>query len=396
MKPVLRRRTALLGLTTALTLGPFSLALAQADTDSIFVVIILRGALDGMEAVVPHGDPNLATWRAGLIPPPGGPSALLDLGGFFGLHGALKGVHDMYAAGECLPVHAVAGGAYRSRSHFEAQDYLECGAEQRLDSGWLNRAVACLPPRRSQTREAIALGTNIPLLLRGTTVVDNWSPDGSDRPTPDLYARIAALNESDRLTGPAIAEGLRSRAFSFNTLGDVRPVPGKQADLFVTLAGAAGRLLAAPDGPRIAALEIGGWDTHVQQANRVVGPLTQLDDGLVALKQSLGEAWPRTVVLVMTEFGRTVRMNGTNGTDHGTAGVAFVLGGKVAGGRVGGTWPGLAESALFENRDLAPTTDLRSIAKGILTTHLGIPPARLERVFPGSASAGTMGGLLRA
>ncbi len=394
---MLRRRTALLGLSTALAFGPFSLALAQADTDRIFVVVILRGALDGLAAVVPHGDSHLATWRAGLIPAPDKPDALLDMGGFFGMHAALKGVHGLYAAGECLPVHAVAGGAYRSRSHFDAQDFLECGADRRMETGWLNRVVGSLPPRKSPAGDALAVGSNIPLLLRGPAMVDNYaSPDGAERPAPELYSRIAALNAADALTGPAVAEGLRGRDFSVSTLGDGHPAAAAPAARFATLAAAAGKLLAASDGPRVAALELGGWDTHADQANHLVGPLTQLDGGLVALKQALGEAWQRTVVLVMTEFGRTVRMNGTKGTDHGTAGVAFVLGGRVAGGRVGGAWPGLAQSALFENRDLAPTTDLRSVAKGILGAHLGVSPSRMEDVFPGSGAAGAMSGLLRA
>jgi uncharacterized protein (DUF1501 family) len=228
-------------------------------------------------------------------------------------------------------------------------------------------------------------------------MVENYAaPDGAERPAPDLYARIAALNAADKLTGPAVAEGLRGRDFSINTLGEGHPAAGSPADRFAALAAAAGRLLAASNGPRIAALELGGWDTHADQAGHLAAPLTQLDAGLVALRQSLGEAWPRSVVLVMTEFGRTVRINGTKGTDHGTAGVAFVLGGRVAGGRVGGIWPGLAQAALFENRDLAPTTDLRSVAKGILGAHLGIPQGRMEDIFPGSGQADAMGGLLRA
>jgi uncharacterized protein (DUF1501 family) len=394
---MLRRRSALLGLTTAFALGPFSLALAQAQTDRIFVVVILRGALDGLAAVVPHGDPNLATWRAGLIPAPGAPGQLLDMGGFFGMHPALKGVHGLYAAGECLPVHAVAGGGYRTRSHFDAQDLLECGADRRLESGWLNRVVGSLPQRRSPAGQALAVGSNIPLLLRGPAMVDNYAvQDGSERPAPDLYARIAALNAADALTGPAVAEGLRGRDFSISTLGDAPTAGGNPANRFATLAAAAGKMLASPGGPRVAALELGGWDTHADQAGHLSAPLTQLDGGLVALKQALGEAWQRSVVLVMTEFGRTVRINGTKGTDHGTAGVAFVLGGRVAGGRVGGTWPGLTQAALFENRDLAPTTDLRSIAKGILGAHLGLAQGRMEDVFPGSGKAEAVGGLLRA
>ena len=154
--------------------------------------------------------------------------------------------------------------------------------------------------------------------------------------------------------------------------------------------------MAAPDGPRIAALEIGGWDTHAGQKGRLTGALKQLDDGLVALKAGLGDAWRNTVVLTMTEFGRTVRINGTKGTDHGTGTVAFVLGGGVAGGRVQANWPGLAQDRLLENRDLMPTADLRSVAKGLLAQHLGLPPAALAQVFPGSESAAPMKGLLRA
>jgi len=388
------RRSALLGLTAAVTIGPSSLALAQAATDRRFVVVILRGALDGLAAIVPHGDPQLAVWRPGLIPPPNGPDALLDMGGFFGMHPSLAGLHSLYAAGECLPVHAVAGG-YRSRSHFEAQDFLECGVDRRVESGWLNRTVGCLPARHTPAGEAVAIGVDIPLLLRGPAMVGNYAPDGAERPQPDLYARIAALNAGDRLTGAAVAEGLRERDFSTATLSGATPVPGVPPNSFAGLAGAAGRLLAAADGPRVAALELGGWDTHADQAARVKGPLKQLDDGLVALKQNLGDSWGQTVVLVMTEFGRTVRMNGTKGTDHGTAGVAFVLGGKVAGGRVAGIWPGLAESALFENRDLAPTTDLRGLTKGVLAAHLGLDGRALESVFPGSAGVTATSGLLR-
>jgi uncharacterized protein (DUF1501 family) len=387
------RRTALLGLATAATLGPVRLAFAQAPTQKRFVVVILRGALDGLAAVVPHGDRFLAQWRPELIPAPDSPDALLDLGGFYGMPKELAGLHAMYVAGECLPVHAVSGN-YRTRSHFEAQDFLECGTDHRLDSGWLNRALACLPPRTTSAGEALAMGPAVPLLLRGPTMVGNWSPDDSPLPSPDLYARIAALNEPDHVTGAAIAEGLRARGFTASALGVAQSKPGPAENRFAVLATAAGKFLSAEDGPRIAAMELGGWDTHADQMGRLRNPLKQLDGGLVALKSALGESWKQTVVLVMTEFGRTVRMNGTKGTDHGTGGVAFVLGGGVAGGRVGGTWPGLAQSALFENRDLAPTTDLRSVAQGILVAHLGIAKNRLDSVFPGAS--GVMRGILKA
>ena len=392
---MLTRRSALLGLTAAFSLGGTSLALASAATDRRFVVVILRGALDGMAAVVPYGDKDLAAWRADILPPmPGQPNGLLDLGGFYGLHPALAGLHAMYSCGEMLAVHAVAG-AYRSRSHFEAQDYMESGADQRMTSGWLNRVAAAIPAGGSQA--ALAVGASVPLLLRGPAAVGTWLPQTAAHPEPDLYARIAALNQNDPLLGPAIAGGLQERGFSTAVLardGSSAPEPLPRR-AFPALAAAAGRLLADKNGPRLAALEIGGWDTHSAQAGRLAGPLQQLDAGLVALKAGLGEAWSKTVVLTMTEFGRTVRSNGTKGTDHGTGTVAFVMGGGVAGGRVQANWPGLAADRLFENRDLQPTADLRSVAKGLLAQHLGLADPVLARIFPESAKASATRGLVR-
>jgi uncharacterized protein (DUF1501 family) len=391
LAPTLTRRTALLGLSAAFTLGRASLALASAATDRRFVVVILRGALDGMAAVVPYGDKDLVTWRGEIVPPgPGQPNGLLDLGGFYGLHPAMTGLYEMFKANELAPVHAVAG-AYRSRSHFEAQDYMEFGAEQRMTSGWLNRVAAALPAGGSEA--ALAVGASVPVLLRGPTQVGTWLPQGGGHPEPDLYARIAALNVHDAVTGPAIENGLKERGFSTAALAGSDQTGNRNA--FPALAAAAGRLLAAKDGPRLAALEIGGWDTHTAQPGRLTGPLQQLDAGLVALKQGLGDAWSKTVVLTMTEFGRTVRNNGTKGTDHGTGTVAFVLGGDIAGGKVHANWPGLAQDRLFENRDLQPTADLRSVAKGLLSQHLGLSNTVLANVFPDSAQATAMHGLVR-
>jgi uncharacterized protein (DUF1501 family) len=411
----LARRSALLGLGSAVTLagvaGRASLALASAPTDQRFVVVILRGAMDGLAVVVPYGDPALRDLRGELVPPlPGQPNGLRDLGGFYGLHPALANLHAMYQAGELLPVHAAAG-PYRSRSHFEAQDYLESGADHRLTSGWLNRAVAALPPApasptksSSPVGRALAMGVTVPLLLRGSATVASWAPHGFGTPASDLYARIAQLNHDDRLTGPAITEGLQARGFATEVMsvnamaGDGTAGTPAERDkyAFPALAEAAGRLLAAPDGPRIAAMEVNGWDTHVAQMPRLEQPLHALDAGLGAMKTALGPAWRQTTVLVVTEFGRTARVNGDKGTDHGTATVAFVLGGAVAGGRVRADWPGLGSGRLFENRDLAPTVDVRSVAKGLLAGQLGLSGAALAQVFPGSESASPMGGLLRA
>ncbi|HVY17088.1 MAG TPA: DUF1501 domain-containing protein [Rhodopila sp.] len=390
------RRGALLGLSSAIGLGHSSLALAAAPTDRRFVVIIMRGALDGMAAVVPYGDQGLAALRAPLVPPaPGQPDGLLDLGGFYGLHPAMTGMHEMFKAHEAAVVHAVAAH-YRVRSHFEAQDYLESGADQRLTSGWLNRVVAALPaePGKHPEGEALAVSVSVPLLLRGPVQVANWAPHGFGQPAPTLYAAIEALNRQDPLLGPAIRDGLAARGFSAGVMAADHD-DDKSRFGFPALAKAAGEMLVAPNGPRIAALEINGWDTHTAQVNRLREPLRQLDAGLVAMKAALGPAWAQTAVLVMTEFGRTARVNGTGGTDHGTATVAFLAGGSVAGGRVLGTWPGLGEGKLFENRDLAPTTDLRAVAKGMLGGHLGLSESAMRRVFPGSDGVQGMGGLVR-
>jgi uncharacterized protein (DUF1501 family) len=390
----LTRRSALLGLTAAFTLGGASLAVAAPATEKRFVVVLLRGALDGLSAVPAYGDPAFADIRGGLtLPGPGLPGGVLDLGGFYGLHPSLANVHAMYAAGEAAILHAAAGH-YRSRSHFEAQDFLESGADQRLTSGWLNRAVGLLP-QRPGTDLALSVGLSPPLLLRGPVTVQAWAPEHFAEPDPGLYASLVSLSARDPLIGPALAEGVKRRGDATAALGDA-PNDPKHDRSFATLAGTAGRLLAQPNGPRIAVLDIGGWDTHAQQQHCLQIQLAQLDAGFAALKQGLGPAWSSTAVLALTEFGRTAHINGTGGTDHGTAGAVFLLGGAIAGGRVLADWPGLGQGRLYENRDLAPTTDSRSIIKGLLTTHLRIPPSRLATILPGSNDATPMSGLIRA
>jgi uncharacterized protein (DUF1501 family) len=394
--PAFGRRAALLGLAAAMTLPRARVAFADAPGEARFVVVMLRGGLDGLFAVQPYADPTLRDLRGPLaLPEPGQEGGLLDLGGRFGLHPRMTNLHAMYAGNEALIIHAVAGN-WRTRSHFDAQDLLESGADQRLASGWLNRALSAVPPRAGAQHNGLAVGTDMPLLMRGPTPVANYAPRGSATPPPDLLARVAELNAMDPVTGPAIAEALRIRGYAIDTLGAaaaVRPQPG---GAFRALALSAGRLMAQADGPRVAAFELSGWDTHAQQVNRLNGPLFQLDEGFGALKEALGDHWRRTAVLVVTEFGRTVRVNGTMGTDHGTGGVAFLLGGAVAGGRVGGNWPGLAGGNLFQDRDLAPTTDLRSLAKGLLRDHLRLAGPAVARAFPGSDAAAPIGGLVRA
>jgi uncharacterized protein (DUF1501 family) len=394
------RRTTLLGLS-ALSFARFKLALADAPGDRRFVVVLLRGALDGMSAVVPYGDANLVALRPELIPAaPGQVGGMFDLGGFYGLNPAMPGVYAMYKAGEALPIHAVAG-PYRTRSHFEAQDLLQLGTENTgITSGWLNRVLAELPARNGASLRGLAAGLGTPLLLQGPTRVAGYAPPNFATPSADLYARIQALNAGDHLIAPAIAAGLAAEAFDANVMSDdAASAPGdapKRGGSFPAMATEVGLLLAAQDGPRIAAFQLEGWDTHGNQVPGLKGPLTGLDQGLANLKTALGPAWRHTAVLVMTEFGRTAAMNGTKGTDHGTATAAFILGGAVNGGQVRATWPGLAPAQLFEARDLAPTMDIRSVAKGALKSHLNLSNAALARIFPSSADAAPLANIIRA
>jgi uncharacterized protein (DUF1501 family) len=389
--PLLTRRSALLGLSAAFTLGGTSLAFGAAPTDNRFVVFILRGALDGMSAVQPYGDPHCASLRGALaLGQPGTEGGLLDMGGFYGMHPSLVNVHDMYKSGDALVLHAVAGH-YRSRSHFDAQDYLESGADRLLSSGWLNRAVAAMPAP-SGREMAVSMGLAAPLMLRGPAKTLAWAPPHfGQEPADDFYARLQRLSGHDSLLGPALAEGLKQRDMDAGPPG----ANGAKPVASVLLAGMAGKFLSSPTGPRVAVIETDGWDTHAAQVARLKINLGRLDDSLQALRVALGDTWRRTVVLAVTEFGRTARINGTGGTDHGTAGVALLLGGAVAGGRVQANWPGLGNGQLFENRDLMPTTDVRAIAKGVLASHMGLSGAGLASAFPDSTDAPPLTGLVR-
>lgn len=400
--PQLGRRGLLLGLSALAVTAQARLAVAapalpaapHGRGEARMVVVLLRGALDGLAAVQPYGDPALPELRGALnLPDPGAEGGLLDLGGFFGLHPSMTRLHQMYGANQALVLHAIAG-PYRTRSHFDAQDMLESGADARLSSGWLNRALQSLPSDAEAhgARAALAVGLDMPLLLRGPRPVSMFAPPRGEPPPPELYARLADLAHDDPLLGPAVQEGLRARGYA----ADVLDREASRGNGFVYLAGSAGRLLAAADGPRIAALEMGGWDTHASQPNRLKGQLAQLDAGLGALQDQMGEAWKHCAVLVMTEFGRTVRVNGNTGTDHGTGGAAFLLGGAVAGGKVMADWPGLGQGKLFENRDLQPSMDLREVAKALLRDHLRLPERALAAAFPDSVAVGPKAGLLRA
>jgi uncharacterized protein (DUF1501 family) len=387
------RRGFLVGSAASLWIGGNSLSVRAADTDSRFVLIFLRGAMDGLNVVVPYGDDKLKMWRPALVPPdPGQPNGLGDLGGFWGLHPSLKAMHALYRAGELLPIQCVAG-PNRSRSHFEAQDMMEIGAEHRMTSGWLNR-IAGLLPVLPHCDTAFAMGAESPLILHGPAPTTTCDPfEARPRVSVGFYDTIVAMHAKDPLTGAEIADGLKERHYIDAVLSGTSYdgiSPG-----FPRLARAAARMLSAADGPRLAELELDGWDTHTLQEPRLKDSLDKLDAGIAVLRAGMDDVWSKTAILVVTEFGRTVRVNGTGGTDHGTGTAAFLMGGAVAGGRVLADWPGLGSGQLFEDRDLQPTLDIRAVAKGVLAAHFGISAAGLATVFPDSSSVTPKLGLLR-
>lgn len=392
------RRHLLLGLG-ALALPLPNLALAAAPTDRRFVFVILRGGLDGIGAVIPYADPDYRALRGEIaLPAPGVESGMIDLDGRFGLHPALAPLERLWRAKQLAIVHAVAT-PYRQRSHFDGQDLLENGTTdpRAKDGGWLNRSIALLGrPKEPNRRLGLAVGGTVPLLLRGEVPVATWAPAQLPDASADFLAKVAQLYRDDRTLGPVLAQGVGAQAMSTEVIGarTVGDTPARGPGAFKAAAEAAGKLLASPVGPRVAVLELNGFDTHAQQRQRIAGPLTAFADGMVALRDALGPTWSETVVLAASEFGRTAQVNGTLGTDHGTAGVAFVLGGRLNGGRVLGQWPGLATDKLYEGRDLAPTTDLRAVAKALLKDHLGLPEDALGKVvFPESRTVRPLDGL---
>jgi uncharacterized protein (DUF1501 family) len=384
-----------------------------APGKSRLVVVILRGALDGLAAVPPYGDPDYPRLRGDLaLRAGGGPGGALPLDGYFGLHPALGFLRDSFAARELIVFHAVAS-PYRERSHFDGQDLLENGTPRAhaVQTGWLNRALREMPG--PVEREAgVALGQNVPLLMRGPAAVTSWSPSKLTALDEDTLARITDLYATDPLLSVRLADALAADAIAAENAGDeammgkramqpnTQPPPAapRQARYGEVVHAAAG-FLRQENGPQVAVFDTTGWDTHANEGGgqgQLAGRLTELDAGLATLKQQLGPAWNDTAVLLITEFGRTAAINGTRGTDHGTATAAFLLGGAVAGGRVITRWPGLAQRALYQGRDLAPTLDLRCVLKGLLADQLRVASRALEKtVFPDSESARPLEGLLR-
>ncbi|MFT3722288.1 MAG: DUF1501 domain-containing protein [Hyphomonadaceae bacterium] len=390
MTLALNRRTLLLagsaGLAATLVTPTARAATPQSQGRKL-IVVILRGAMDGMAALPKIDDPDIRQHRAALIDP-----KAMPLSDGFALHSAMPTLAALYKTKEAAFVPAFAG-PYRERSHFEAQDLLECGEISKVTSdGWLNRALQKAPAAYA----AVSIGPAQPLILRGAASrTTSWSPDVLPEASDDTLARLLDLYENDPILKPSLAAAMGADAVAggmdpMNMAGG-RGGPGQ----YVPQLQAAGKFLAQPEGPEVAVVSLEGWDTHTQQNALLQQRFTALDNGIKALRDSLGETWKKTAVVAVSEFGRTVRVNGGQGTDHGTGGIAILAGGAIKGGRMYGDWPTLKSSALFENRDLTPTVDSRSVFKGLLRDQLGWAANDLDTaVFHGSASAKAMTGLV--
>ncbi len=392
---------------------------ATADTaiaNRKLVVIICRGGLDGLSLSPPVGDPAYAQLRGPIaIPAFGTPGGALKLDDTFGLHPSLRFIHDLAMKGEARVAPAVATPD-RERSHFEAQDVLESGAPHvyATSSGWLNRALEAMGP----SVKAISVGPTAPLVLRGKIEAASWSPGGMGERDHRLPAILQDLYARDPLLGPALAEGLATQSMARAAVADadrtdasmasadtaqtastsggfvqpagIPPTPPRQGvdqarKIGATLAG----FMVQPGGVQVAAVSIDNFDTHANQgasSGQLANRLIYVDAFLSGLQTGLGPSWKDSLVVMATEFGRTARVNGTNGTDHGTASTALVMGGALRRGGIIGDWPTLAEARLFENRDTYPTLDMRALFKGLLRDHLGVDRGALDRsVFPDSS-----------
>ena len=379
------------------------------------VVVICRGGMDGLSVSPPVGDPNYAGLRGSIAMQRDQVRMLDDT---FGLHPQLAAVHALAMKGEARIAPAIASPD-RARSHFEAQDVLETGSAKvyGAETGWLNRTLEALAPVRRV--EGLSVGTTAPLILRGKVQAASWSPGKLVDETARLPMLLQDLYKSDPLLGPAFARGLETETMAQTAMTTMAAPPpmsdSAAANAMAPMAGAPaaaapnrngvadarklgstlGGFMIQAGGPQIAAVSLDGFDTHAGQVGQIATRLSYMDAVLDGLHQGLGGEWKNTVVIAVTEFGRTAHVNGTGGTDHGTASTGLILGGALKKGGIVGDWPGLAQNALFENRDTAPTLDMRGLFKGVLTDHMGVDRAILEnKVFPDSANAKPVTGLV--
>lgn len=380
-------RRSILGGSIALgtaSLALPSMAFARTAGEKNLLFVLLRGAADGMAMLAPLGDPGLSELRRATLAEYDG-ARRAD--GFFAIHPGFDQVGAAYDAGEALFVHATAT-SYRERSHFDGQNMLETGAAQPYakSDGWLNRLVGMIGEQAGETHpKALAIAPTMPLALRGDAPASSYAPSALPQASDAFMARVGMLYGEDAELGGLWSRALETQAMAADD--NLRNLRDAQAagDL-------AASLMRGEDGARIAMIELGGWDTHANQVGAFRRNASQLDALLGAYRAGMGSAWADTMVVVATEFGRTARLNGTNGTDHGTASATLLMGGALRGGRVMADWPGLGESDLYEGRDLRPTMALESVVAGAVAEHLALDPqAALARLFPGRSGAPVSG-----
>lgn len=381
-------RTAALGSTVAASPFLAPMTLAAAPWDKRLVVIVLRGAMDGLEVVRPQGDPLFAKYRPTLSDPTGA----IDLDGYFTLNRNLAALAPLWQKGELAFAHAVATPYRNKRSHFEGQDMLEAGTGMDVGiharrDGWLNRMLGRVPGVTART--AFAVGREDMIILNGDTPVSSWSPEARLDLSPQGRRLLQSLYHNDPVfqeagnTAIELANMLKGGAGGENgmvrSIAMINPAKAARAKSLARFAGE-----RMNDDTRIAAFSIGGWDTHRTQSSGIKHALGELSDAIITLKETLGTNWQKTAVITVTEFGRTARENGSRGTDHGTGGAMLLAGGAIRGGKIYGKWPGLGESDLYQNRDLLPTRDVRAFAAHAMQGMFGLQSGLLQEVvFPG-------------
>ncbi len=372
----LHRRHVLLGAAGISLVGAGRVRAQASGPRPKMIVLVARGALDGLSLTVPWADPNHVPLRGALaVAAPGETEGALDMAEGFGLHPAMPVTHALFRAGQMRFAPAVAIPA-RIRSHFDAQDVLESGAEtvRGQTDGWLNRALVAAG---GSGLTGLSVGAQTPLILRGDAPVSSWAPGREVDREGRLTTQLMDLYAEDPLLGPNLARGLETDALAEGGMIRRNDVEA--------LGQAVARLMTGEQGADVVAVSVDGWDTHARQAPQMTQRLGGLDGLIGGLKDGLGDDWSRTVMILATEFGRTARANGTNGTDHGTASSLLLMGGAVRPGGMIGDWPTLADARLYEGRDLAPTLDVRAVFKGVLRDHLGLDRAALDvTVFPGA------------
>jgi len=393
---VLINRRGLLGMSAGLFAWAHLPRHAEAaGTEPRLLVVIMRGGMDGLHVAVPLNDPNYARLRGGIAVDV---SRLLPLTAEFSLNPIMPNFHRMFLARDASLVQAIAP-PLRRRSHFEGLYNIESGlpgvGPRYSTSGWLNRLLQQLPAGNAVQMDALHIGPT-PLILAGAAPVLSWTnvanlTDYLNDPLVRLYQ-----NSDARLAG-LLQRGLQADRLAMSGTTAANQAADKGISAVRINFRAAARMMRAETGPRIAVLDTGGWDTHVGQTSLLSVRLADLDAAMDDFRMEMGPSWDKTAVICVTEMGRTVAVNGTSGTDHGDASIAFLLGGAIAGGKVWGDWPGLSSASLSDGRSLRATTDMRVVFKGLLADHLGVPTSILDTsVFPESRDAPAMKDLLKS